>query len=128
MINEFSEIFKTLRKEKHLTQEQTAEILGVSPQAVSRRENSATFPDVSLLPQIAGYFDTTVDELLGITTSCKMQKLLFIQGMWQVSFDAVNEMLADGWTVKDIQTHSIGEGNHIEGTVLVEKQIYTRSV
>ena len=52
MINNFSEIFKTLRKEKQLTQEQIAEILGVSPQAVSRWENSATFPDVTLLPQL----------------------------------------------------------------------------
>jgi transcriptional regulator with XRE-family HTH domain len=127
MINEFSEIFKMLRKEKHLTQEQIAEILGVSPQAISRWENSATFPDVTLLPQIAGYFDTTVDELLGITKVCKMQKLLCVQGMWQESFDKVNEYLADGWSVKDIQTHSIGEGNNIQGTVLIEKQIYQRN-
>ena len=124
MINEFGEIFKTLRKEKHLTQEQIAEILGVSPQAVSRWENSATFPDITLLPQISGYFDTTVDELLGITKICKMQKLLCIQGMWQESFDKINEYLSDGWSVKDIQTHSIGEGCNIQGTVLIEKQFY----
>ena len=128
MINEFSEIFKTLRKEKHLTQEQIAEILGVSPQAVSRWENSATFPDVTLLPQIAGYFDTTVDELLGITKICKMQKLLCIQGVRegrnQETFDKVNEYLDDGWSVKDIQTHSVGEGFSIQGTVLIEKQVY----
>jgi len=124
MVNEFGEIFKELRKEKRLTQEQIAEILGVSPQAVSRWENSATFPDVTLLPQIAGYFDTTVDELLGVVKLCKMQKLLFIQGMWQQSFEEVNKYLADGWTVKDIQTHSIGEGCNIQGTVLIEKQIY----
>ena len=124
MINEFGEIFKALRKEKHLTQEQIAEILGVSPQAVSRWENSATFPDVTLLPQISGYFDTTVDELLGIKKICKMQKLLFIQGMWQDSFNKVNEYLDDCWTVKDVQTHSIGEGNNIQGIVLIEKQIY----
>ena len=127
MINEFSEIFKMLRKEKHLTQEQIAEILGVSPQAVSRWENSATFPDVTLLPQIAGYFDTTVDELLGITKICKIQKLLCIQGMWGESFDSVNAYLDDGWSVKDIQTHSIGKGLNIQGTVLIEKQIYKRN-
>ena len=127
MINEFSEIFKRLRKEKHLTQEQIAEILGVSPQAVSRWENSATFPDVTLLPQIAGYFDTTVDELLGITKICKMQKLLCIQGMGGESFDKVNEYLANGWSVKDIQTHSIGEGCNIQGAVLIEKQVYQKS-
>ena len=126
MRNEFSEIFKLLRKDKHLTQEQIAEILGVSPQSISRWENSATFPDVTLLPQIAGYFDTSVDELLGITKTCKIQKLLCIQGMWQQSFDKVNEYLADGWSVKDIQTHSIGGGCNIQGTVLIEKQIYKK--
>ena len=126
MVNDFSEVFKALRKEKGLTQEQIAEILGVSPQAVSRWENSSTFPDVTLLPQIASYFGTTVDELLGITKICKMQKLLCIQGMWQKSFDTVNEYLEDGWTVKDVQTHSIGEGLNIQGVVLIEKQIFKR--
>lgn len=124
MTNDFGDIFKALRKEKRLTQEQIAEVLGVSPQAISRWENASTFPDVTLLPQIAGYFETTIDELLGITEICKTQKILCIQGMWQESFDKVNQYLDDGWNVKDIQTHSIGEGCNIQGVVLLEKQVY----
>lgn len=61
----FSEIFKKLRKGRSLTQEQVAEVLSVSPQAVSRWETGATYPDIALLPSIAEFFETTVDALLG---------------------------------------------------------------
>ena len=61
----FSEIFKKLRKGKSMTQEQIAEVLRVSPQAVSRWETGATYPDIALLPNIAEFFETTVDALLG---------------------------------------------------------------
>lgn len=53
-----------LRKEKGLTQEELAEKLGVSSQAVSKWENDLSCPDIMLLPQLAKIFDTTVDELL----------------------------------------------------------------
>lgn len=52
------------RKERGLTQETVAEKLGVSPQAVSKWENDASCPDITLLPKIARLFETTVDELL----------------------------------------------------------------
>lgn len=61
----FREIFKKLRKNRNLTQEQIAEVLSVSPQAVSRWETGATYPDIALLPSIAEFFETTVDALLG---------------------------------------------------------------
>jgi transcriptional regulator with XRE-family HTH domain len=54
----------TLRKEKGLTQEELAEKLGVSSQAVSKWENDLSCPDIMLLPQLSKIFDTTVDELL----------------------------------------------------------------
>lgn len=57
---------KTLRQENNLTQEELAEQLGVSFQAVSRWENSATYPDITLLPIIANIFDVTTDYLLDI--------------------------------------------------------------
>lgn len=53
-----------LRKEKGLTQEELAEKLGVSSQAVSKWENDLSCPDIMLLPRLAEIFDTTVDELL----------------------------------------------------------------
>lgn len=53
-----------LRKEKGMSQEKLAEKLGVSSQAVSKWENDASCPDISLLPQLSRVLEVTVDELL----------------------------------------------------------------
>lgn len=55
---------KELRKEKKLTQEQFAEILGVSNRSISRWENGNNLPDFDLVIEIAAYFDITIDEFL----------------------------------------------------------------
>jgi len=52
------------RKEMGLTQESLAEKLGVSSQAVSKWENDASCPDISLLPQLCRELGITTDELL----------------------------------------------------------------
>ena len=52
------------RRAKGLTQDSVAERLGVTPQAVSKWENDASCPDISLLPAIAALYETTIDELL----------------------------------------------------------------
>lgn len=52
------------RKKNNLTQDAVAELLGVTPQAVSKWENDASCPDIMLLPQIATLYETTADELL----------------------------------------------------------------
>lgn len=53
-----------LRHEKELKQDELADKLGVSPQAVSKWENDQTCPDISLLPLLAKIFGVSVDELL----------------------------------------------------------------
>ena len=53
-----------LRKEKGLTQEELAQHMGVSGQAVSKWENDQTCPDISALPKLARLLGVTVDELL----------------------------------------------------------------
>ena len=60
-----SQVIKRLRKEKNITQEELANILGVTYQSVSRWENEIAYPDVELLPMIARYFEVTTDLLLG---------------------------------------------------------------
>lgn len=59
-------IIKELRKKHNLTQEQLAECMGVSSQAISKWENNISYPDVSLLPILANFFQITIDELLGV--------------------------------------------------------------
>lgn len=54
---------KQLRQRKKLTQEQVAERLGVSYQAVSKWENQANTPDIALLPAIAALFGVSIDAL-----------------------------------------------------------------
>lgn len=53
------------RKELHLTQDQLAEKLGVTAQAVSKWENDQSCPDINMLPKLAQLFGTTTDALLG---------------------------------------------------------------
>ena len=55
---------KELRKEKGITQEQFAEILGVSGRTVSRWETGNNMPDISLLVHIAEYFEVSIPEII----------------------------------------------------------------
>ena len=54
---------KALRKEHGITQEQLADSVGISFQAISKWENNITLPDITLVPILAGYFNITIDEL-----------------------------------------------------------------
>ena len=56
-----------LRRKKNMTQEDLANALGVTPQAVSKWENDLSCPDITLLPQLAKLLGVSVDELLGST-------------------------------------------------------------
>lgn len=56
---------RNLCRNMDITQEQLTEQLGVSYQAVSRWENGTTYPDMELLPSLATFFNTSVDQLLG---------------------------------------------------------------
>lgn len=55
---------KTLRKKRQLTQEQLAEKIGVSFQAISKWENNVALPDITLIPVLANYFGVSTDEIL----------------------------------------------------------------
>ena len=56
------------RKRMKLTQEQLAESLGVTAQAVSKWENDQSCPDINMLPKLAQLFGVSVDSLLGNET------------------------------------------------------------
>lgn len=57
------ENIRALRLQKGLTQEQVAQQLGVTYQAVSKWENGTNTPDIGLLPEIAALFGVTIDAL-----------------------------------------------------------------
>ena len=57
---------RALRQQKNITQEALANHLGITSQSVGKWERGEGFPDITLLPKLAFYFDVTLDELLGM--------------------------------------------------------------
>ncbi len=57
---------KSLRKSKGITQRAFASALKVTPQAVSKWERNQSYPDITILPAIAGYFGVSMDTLFGL--------------------------------------------------------------
>lgn len=58
------DFLKVLRKEKGITQEDFAEVMGVSGRTVSRWETGSNMPDLDIIIQIADYYDVEIKELL----------------------------------------------------------------
>ena len=53
------------RHKRGITQDELASYIGVSKAAVSKWETGTTYPDITLLPQLATYFNISIDELIG---------------------------------------------------------------
>lgn len=71
------EFLKQLRKEKGLTQEQLAERFAVSGRTVSRWETGSNMPDLSVLVELADYYDVDIREIIdGERKSEKMNQEL----------------------------------------------------
>lgn len=62
----FGSTIKNLRTKRRLTQDQLANLLNVTPQAISRWENNAAMPDISLLVPLANIFHVSTDTLLEV--------------------------------------------------------------
>ena len=70
------EIIRAKRRERDLTQEELANILGVTKAAVSKWETAESYPDITMLPQIAQLFHITMDELFGYTLEFQPLKIV----------------------------------------------------
>ena len=53
---------------RQMTQEELADMIGLSAKAISRWENGSSYPDITLLPVIANIFEVTTDELLDVNS------------------------------------------------------------
>jgi len=79
---------RELRKKKGITQEALASVLSVSPQAVSKWESGLTYPDMGMIPVIAGYFEVSMDILFDYDLQemkAKIEKI--IDDAWVYFFD-----------------------------------------
>lgn len=139
MQKNFSEVFKNLRKKREMTQEQIAEVLGVSCQAVSKWETNSSYPDISLLPIIADYFGVSVDCLIGhdigkkfeeINEACAKAKEMIKEKRYMEAIPPLREMLIKhpgneklmyqlAWNLSWTMTESMD--NYNEAILLYEK-------
>ncbi len=98
------ENIKKLRRAKELTQESLADMLHITPQAVSRWETGLTSPDAALLPKLAYIFGCTTDELLGVSHFNREEK-------FQEYRDKAHELgtKGEGTAVVDLWRHALEE-------------------
>ncbi|MDD6984097.1 MAG: helix-turn-helix transcriptional regulator [Clostridia bacterium] len=78
----FGKTIKRLRRERDMTQDELAEILSISPQAVSRWETDAAMPDISLIAPLCNLFHVTADSLLEIDVSRQQEEI------WKICSEA----------------------------------------
>jgi len=78
-----------LRRENNKTQEQLAVYVGVSVAAVSKWETKQSYPDITLLPKIADFFEVTIDGLLDYTVADNKKK-------YQELIDSIFEPIMNG--------------------------------
>lgn len=97
MINLGNKI-RALRKKKGITQEQLASALNMSPQAVSKWEMGAGYPDVALLPVIAAYFGVSLDVLFDYDATNIEEKIMDIlySSRGGAPFDVAEKRLLEG--------------------------------
>ena len=100
-----------LRKKKDRTQEQLAQALNVSPQAVSKWETNTSQPDIQTLPLIADYFGVSIDYLFyGQDISYNE---IYDKVFWKVAKhpQMSKESYEDALTVFGYAHHGISRGN-----------------
>ncbi|MBO4667273.1 MAG: helix-turn-helix transcriptional regulator [Bacilli bacterium] len=90
-----------LRKEKNLSQEQLAEILNTSRQAVSKWERGEAYPDIDRLKELAIYFGVSIDYLLdydieSLTLSNYLERLkkVGVDSTFDITIDELKSMIA----------------------------------
>ena len=71
-----------LRRKRNLTQEEVAAHLGISFQAISKWERNDGYPDITILPALAAYFEISIDDLLGMNEIVSQKKYNEINKKW----------------------------------------------
>lgn len=90
------EIISTLRKDAGFTQEQLANMVGVSAQTVSKWETGTTMPDIMLLPIIADVFGVDIDSLYGIKSNAR-SKNIYKHNAHEVLYNSFFEIMEKLW-------------------------------
>lgn len=75
MLRTVGKTIRELRKLKNLTQEELAEAINVTPQAISKWENGNGLPDIQQLIPLATFFNVSTDTILGIAENNKNDEI-----------------------------------------------------
>ena len=112
------EKIKAKRRERNLTQEEIATMLGVTKAAVSKWENAESFPDITMLPQIAPLFHITMDELFDYKLEYKPAKIVNQYKFGLCLNDIKDISILDHGTIKEC---SIIKNSRLAGDETVER-------
>lgn len=112
----FGERIQKFRKELNMTQNELAEKLFISYQAVSQWENGVTKPDIDMLPKLANIFNVTIDELFND------EKVTRLKGL-DLKDDTLYIVVSKGDNILDIKDYHTNKINdnvtiQIEGDLL----------
>ncbi len=75
-----------LRHKMKKTQEEIADFIGVTKASVSKWENGQSMPDIMILPQLAAFFDVTIDELMGYEPQLNSEQINKLYEKLKLSF------------------------------------------
>ena len=134
------------RSDKGITQLELAEHIGVSKAAVSKWEKEQSYPDITLLPRLAAYFNISVDELLGyspqltydeIRKLCRNQSKAFTSKPFDVAMSEFREVVKEYYSCFPLVYHMsvllvnhfamLSEETHFEA-VREAKELFERLV
>ena len=94
METNIAENIRSYRKQRGLTQEQLAEVLGVSVGAVYKWESRSSLPELRLIMEIADFFEVSVDTLLGYRMKDNRLNAM-VERLWKAAgnrdYDALSE-------------------------------------
>lgn len=89
----FAEKLKSIRKKAGLSQEQLAEKLGVSRQAVTKWETETGIPDIENMMAISALFDISIDELLSNERGMKKSNEYLLKALRNTILTSRNAMI-----------------------------------
>lgn len=75
MLLSVGEVIAEQRKKKNVTQQDLADFIGVTKASVSKWETNHSYPDITLLPLLAAYFDISIDSLLSYNSQLTSEEI-----------------------------------------------------
>lgn len=74
------------RHKRGITQDELAEFMGISKASVSKWETGMTYPDITLLPKLAAFFNISIDELMGYEPQMTREEIRELYGQLSRAF------------------------------------------